>query len=53
VIEVDGGHHNEQARADAHRDAVLARDGCRILRVDAALVTRDIEAAIALVRAAV
>ena len=31
VIEVDGGHHTEQARADAHRDAVLARAGYRVL----------------------
>ena len=52
VIEVDGGHHAEQARADAHRDAVLARAGYRVLRLDAALVVGDIEAAIALVRAA-
>ena len=52
VIEVDGGHHAEQARADARRDAVLARAGYRVIRVDAALVTRDVEAAVALVRAA-
>src|SRR6478735_7841546 len=52
VIEVDGGHHAEQARADARRDAVLARAGYRVLRLDAALVVRDIEAAVARVRAA-
>jgi very-short-patch-repair endonuclease len=52
VIEVDGGHHAEQARADARRDAVLARAGYRIVRLDAALVTRDIETAVSLVRAA-
>ena len=52
VIEVDGGHHAEQAGADARRDAVLARAGYRVLRLDAALVVRDIEAAISLVRAA-
>ena len=51
VIEVDGGYHTEQARADAHRDAVLARAGYRVLRLEAALVMRDIEAAVALVRA--
>jgi crossover junction endodeoxyribonuclease RuvC len=50
-IEVDGGHHAEHARADAHRDAVLARAGYRVLRLDAALVMRDVEAAVALVRA--
>ena len=52
VIEVDGGHHAEQARADARRGAVLARAGYRVLRLDAALVIRDIEAAVARVRAA-
>jgi len=48
VIEVDGGHHVERARADARRDAVLAHAGYRVLRLDAALVMRDIEAAVAL-----
>jgi len=52
VIEVDGGCHGEQARADARRDAVLARAGYRVLRLDAALVSRDIEAAVSRVRAA-
>jgi len=52
VIEVDGGHHVEQARADARRDAVLARAGYRVVRLGAALVERDIEAAVALVREA-
>jgi len=52
VIEVDGGHHAERVRADARRDAVLARAGYRVLRLDAALVMRDIEAAVARVRAA-
>lgn len=52
VIEVDGGHHAEQARADAHRDAVLGRAGYRVLRLDAALVIGDIEATVACVRAA-
>ena len=52
VVEVDGGYHAEQDRADARRDAVLARAGYRVLRLDAALVIQDIEAAIALVRAA-
>lgn len=52
VIEVDGGHHAGQARADARRDAVLARGGYRVLRLDAALVVRNIEAAVSRVRAA-
>ena len=41
-----------QARADARRDAVLARAGYRVLRLNSALVMRNIEAAVALVRAA-
>jgi leucyl-tRNA synthetase len=52
VIEVDGGCHGEQARADERRDAVLARAGYRVLRLDAALVMRDVETAVELVRAA-
>ncbi len=52
MIEVDGGHHTTQARADARRDAVLARAGYRVLRLDAALVLRYIEAAVSRVRAA-
>ena len=45
VIEVDGGHHVGQACADTRRDAVLTRAGYRVLRLDAALVMIDIEAA--------
>jgi very-short-patch-repair endonuclease len=52
VIEVDGGHHVEQVGADARRDAVLARAGYRVLRLAAALVEGDIEAAVSRVRAA-
>ena len=52
VTEVDGGHHAEQGRADARRDAVLARAGYRVLGLDASLVIRYIEAAVARVRAA-
>jgi len=52
VIEVDGGHHAERARADARRDAALARAGYRVLRLDAAFVVGDLEAAVSRVRAA-
>jgi hypothetical protein len=52
VVEVDGGHHAMQARADTRRDAVLVRAGYRVLRFDAALVIRDIEAAVSRIRAA-
>jgi guanylate kinase len=56
VVEVDGGvHHDELARArDAVRDAELGRlYGVRVMRIDAALVERNVFAAVALLRAAV
>jgi len=52
IIEIDGSYHALRARADVRRDAALTRAGYRVLRLDAALVTRDIEAAISRVRAA-
>ena len=52
VVEIDGRYHAEQPRADARRDEVLARAGYRVIRVDAALVLRGIEAAVECVRAA-
>ncbi len=53
VIEVDGGVHRETRAYDAARDAELARVyGVRVLRVDAGLVERDVEAALAIIRAA-
>ena len=52
IIEIDGPYHALRARADVRRDAALTRAGYRVLRLDAALVTRDIEAAISRVRAA-
>jgi len=52
AVEIDGGYHVERACADARRDAVLARAGYRVLRLDAALVVRDIEAAVLRVCAA-
>ncbi|MEO8903868.1 MAG: DUF559 domain-containing protein, partial [Polyangiaceae bacterium] len=53
VIEVDGGYHANRQRADARRDAKLQALGYRVLHVDAALVMRDLPAAVALVRRAV
>jgi very-short-patch-repair endonuclease len=52
VVEVDGACHAQQQRSDAQRDAVLFGLGYRVLRIDAALVMRDLAAATALVRAA-
>jgi very-short-patch-repair endonuclease len=52
VLEIDGGHHGGRERVDSRRDAVLARGGYRVLRLDQALVVRNIEAALVRVRAA-
>jgi very-short-patch-repair endonuclease len=53
VVEVDGSAHEHRRRADARRDEKLRRLGFHVLRVDAALVMRDLQRALALVRAAV
>ena len=47
VVEVDGGYHAQRACADARRDRALGRAGYRVLRVEAELVMRDLEAAVA------
>jgi very-short-patch-repair endonuclease len=54
VVEVDGGYHRRGGvpGRDARRDRRLARDGWRVLRVPAELVARDLDAAVALVVAA-
>jgi len=49
---VDGGYHARRRAADASRDRKLVRLGYRIVRLDAALVLRDLEAAVTVVRAA-
>ena len=51
VVEVDGAYHVERVRADAGRDAVLMRAGYRVLRFEAQLVAREIEAVVACIRA--
>jgi very-short-patch-repair endonuclease len=53
VVEVDGSAHEHRRRADARRDEKLRRLGYHVLRVDAALVMRDLAGAVAFVRAAV
>jgi very-short-patch-repair endonuclease len=50
VVEVDGGVHRTSRAADRRRDEKLRRLGYRIVRVDAALVTRDVQAALAIIR---
>ena len=52
VVEVDGGVHRTSRTADRRRDEKLRRLGCRVVRVDAALVLRDPERALAVIRAA-
>ena len=52
VVEVDGGYHATRAAADARRDRDLHRLGFRVLHIPADLVVSDLEAAVALVRAA-
>jgi len=46
VVEVDGGYHEERARADARRDRALERAGYRVLRLKAQLVLRDLAEAV-------
>jgi guanylate kinase len=50
VVEVDGGSHMGRKQRDRRRDACLQRCGYRVLRLDAALVLRDLAQAVALVR---
>ncbi len=52
IVEVDGSSHRGRASRDASRDRKLTRMGYRVLRIEAALVMRDLDAAVALVRAA-
>ena len=50
VVEVDGVYHGARVDADARRDRALARAGYTVLRLEAELVMRDRDAAIARVR---
>jgi very-short-patch-repair endonuclease len=52
VVEVDGGYHARRRGADLRRDAKLRRLGYRVLRLPAALVMEDLQAAVACLRAA-
>jgi very-short-patch-repair endonuclease len=51
VVEVDGGYHAQRQRADARRVRALPRAGYRVLRLEAEMVMRDLEGAVALVAA--
>jgi len=52
VVEVDGGVHRGSRAADRRRDEKLHRLGYRVVRVDAALVVRNVAAAVARVQSA-
>jgi very-short-patch-repair endonuclease len=47
VVEVDGLYHTQRHAADARRDRALLRAGFRVLRLDADVVMRDVDAAVA------
>ena len=53
VVEVDGVYHARRASADLRRDRALERAGYHVVRLDAELVRRDLEAAVELVAAEV
>jgi very-short-patch-repair endonuclease len=53
VVEVDGAYHQDRCDADARRDRPLARAGYRVLRLDAELVSHDLDAALARVQHAI
>ena len=52
VVEVDGAVHRGRRSADARKDEKLRRLGYRVVRVDAALVMRNVDGAVAAVRLA-
>jgi very-short-patch-repair endonuclease len=52
IVEVDGAIHARKQGSDARRDRKLQRAGFRLIRLSAQLVLSDIEAVLALVRAA-
>jgi very-short-patch-repair endonuclease len=52
IVEVDGGYHAQRRTADACRDRALARLGYRVLRLQADLVLKHPQEAVARIRAA-
>ena len=46
VVEVDGAHHRLKLGADKRRDRALAAAGLRVVRLPAALVLRNLPAAL-------
>ena len=52
VVEVDGSYHQLTRRADARRDAALARAGYRVVRLEVELVMQRLPEALARIAAA-
>jgi len=52
VIEVDGAYHARRCSADVRRDRTLAKLGYRVLRLNAELILKHPDQALALIRAA-
>lgn len=50
---INGAHHARRRGADARRDAVLARLGYRVLRLEARMMFRQLEVAVEVIMAAV
>jgi very-short-patch-repair endonuclease len=52
MIEMDGPIHNQQQQHyDRERDAILAADGCRILRITNDQIATDLSGVLAIIRA--
>jgi very-short-patch-repair endonuclease len=51
-VEVDGTCHARRRNADRRRDRELAELGWRVVRIEAEVVVRDVDAAVCVVRAA-
>jgi very-short-patch-repair endonuclease len=52
IVELDGSVHDDQAEADAERDAILAASGLRIMRIRNDDVRRDLPGVLARIAAA-
>jgi very-short-patch-repair endonuclease len=52
VVEVDGGYHVLRRGADARRDLRLRGAGFRVVRIEAELVHRDLDAVVQRIREA-
>jgi very-short-patch-repair endonuclease len=53
VVEIDGGVHEAQQKADAERQALLESLGLRVVRFSAEAVERDLSEVVEAIRAEV